>query len=158
MASEPTQEDAKLLLQLYDLRREKLLRRARDFVQRGCKFKNYKDFEKRYPLGSKERNYIGMVLGYWNLACTLVGKGLLNEELFQATNFEHVGLWFKFKPVVEEFRKQLKHPVFASLEAVAGRHPAAGRYPQRPPAKKKAGRARAAAAPGEQAAADQKSG
>ena len=126
MASPPTQEDAKLLLQLYDLRREKVLRRARDFVQQGCKFKNYKDFKKRYPEGSKERRYVGMALGYWNMACTLVTKGLISEELFNATNFEHVGLWFKFKPVAEAWRKELKYPdVMRSLETIASRHPAA---------------------------------
>ena len=129
MASEPTHEDAKLLLELYDLRREKVLRRARDFVQRDCKFKDFKDFKKRYPDGSKQSRYVGMVLGYWDLACTLVMKGLLNEELFNSTNFEHVGVWFKLRPIVEAWRKEYQFPdAMRSLETVAGRHPLAAAY------------------------------
>ncbi len=127
MASDATKEDAGLLLQLYGLRGEKLLRRACDFVQNGCRFKNYDDFQKRYPDGSKKRAYVRMVLGYWDMACTFVVKGLINEELFNSTNSEHVGVWFKFEALAEAWRKELKAPDFLrSLETVAGRHPAAG--------------------------------
>jgi len=126
MASPATHEDAKLLLQLYDLRREKRLRQARDFVQRDCKFKDYKDFQKRYPEGSKQATYIGMVLGYWDMACTLVEKGLIAEDLFNATNYEHVWMWQKLRPLIEAWRKQYSFPAYAAaLEAVANRHPAA---------------------------------
>ena len=126
MASHATHEDAKLLLQLYDLRREKRLRQARDFVGRECKFKNYKDFQKRYPEGSKEGIYVGMVLGYWDMACTLVAKGLIAEDLFHATNYEHVAVWQKLKPIIEAWRKQYHYPDFAkNLEAIATHHPAA---------------------------------
>ena len=126
MATHATHEDAKLLLQLYDLRREKRLRQARDFVGRELKFKDYKDFQKRYPDASKGGLFIGMVLGYWDMACTLVAKGLIAEDLFNATNYEHVAVWQKLKPIIEAWRKQYNYPDFArSLEAVAGRHPAA---------------------------------
>ena len=129
MPSQPTQDDAKLLLELYDLRRERRLRRARDFVQQECKFKDFADFDKKYPEGSKERTSIGMVMGYWDMACTLVENGLLNEELFTATTFEHVGVWFKLKLVAEAYRKKYNYPGIAkALETVASRHPGAGQY------------------------------
>ena len=132
-----TQEDAKLLLQLYDLRREKVLRRARDFVGKDCKFKDYKDFVKKYPEGSKQRTYVGMALGYWDMACTLVVKGLLDEDLFNSTSFEHVALWFKFKSLAEAWRKEYHHPgIMESLQALAERHPAAATYQQKPKVKK----------------------
>lgn len=145
MASAPTREDAKLLLQLYDLRREKALRRARDFVQRDLKFKNFKDFEKKHPQGTKERTYVGMVMGYWDMVCTFVSKGLLNEELFNLTTFEHVGVWFKLKPVAEGYRKAFNYPGIAqALETVATRHPgAAAMQGQMPPAAGGKARARA---------------
>ena len=132
--AEPTQEDAKLLLQLYDLRREKVLRRARDFVQRDCKFKDYKDFNKRYHQGTKGHKYVGMVLGYWDTACTLVTKGLLNEDLFNSANFEHVAAWYKFRPLAEGWRKEFQLPsIMQALETVASHHPAAASF-QQPPA------------------------
>jgi hypothetical protein len=136
MAS-PSHEDAKLLLELYDLRREKRLRQARDFIGHSLKFKDYKDFQKRYPEGSKEGTFIGMVLGYWDMACTLVNRGLIAEDLFQETNFEHVAVWFKLKPIIEAWRKEYQFPDFAkSLEAVATRHPGASYF--QPPAGEKA--------------------
>src|SRR4026209_1671154 len=140
MASHATHEDAKLLLRLYDLRREKKLRRARDFVGRDLKFKDFKDFQNSYPDGSKEGLFIGMVLGYWDMACTLVAKGLIAEDLFNSTNYEHLGAWQKLQPVIEAWRKQYHYPDFAtrlcpkqstyptsakSRKAVASRHPAA---------------------------------
>jgi hypothetical protein len=126
MPNPATHEDARLLLELYNLRREKVLRRARDFVQQDCKFKNFKDFTKKYPEGSKKATYVGMVLGYWDLACTLVNKGLINQDLFNSTTFEHVGVWVKLKPLVEAWREAYSYPgIAAALEAVAGAHPAA---------------------------------
>ena len=126
MPSHATHEDARLLLQLYDLRREKRLRQARDFVGRELKFKDFKDFQKRYPDDSKGGLFIGMVLGYWDMACTLVAKGLIDQELFNATNFEHVAVWFKLRPVAEGWRKDYDFPeMMRSLETVAGHHPGA---------------------------------
>ena len=97
---------------------------ARDFVQSGCRFKDFKDFGKRYPDGSKKRTYIGMVLEYWDMTCTLVIKGLINEELFNSTSSEHVDLWFKF--LAEAWRTELNNPDFLrSLEVfLLLRHPA----------------------------------
>jgi len=126
MAAEATHEDARLLLELYNLRREKVLRRARAFVQKDLKFKDFKDYTKKYPDMSKQGTYVGMVMGYWDMACTLVSKGLLNEELFNSVTFEHVGLWFKLRPLVDGWRKQYQYPEFLrAVETVALRHPGA---------------------------------
>jgi len=138
MGAHATHEDARLLLELYDLRREKRLRQARDFVQLELKFKDYKDFQKRYPEGSKQGNYVGMVTGYWEMACTLVAKGLIAEELFNATNFEHVAIWFKLKPIIEGWRKEYHYDeIMKNLETVATGHPAAAAFAPEPEKGKK---------------------
>ena len=137
MATGPTYEGARLLLQLYDLRREKALRRARDFVNRDLKFKNVKDFNKRYPEGSKGMRSIGMVMGYWETACALVSRGLIDEELFNAVTYEHLEVWKKLAPLVAAWRKQWQAPqMMQALEEVAKRHPAMA-APASTPAKKK---------------------
>ena len=152
MAADANHEDARLLLELYDLRREKVLRRARDFVGQDLKFKDFQDYQKRYPEGGKQSRYVAMVLGYWDLACALVARGLINEELFNATNFEHVGVWFKLRPVVEALRKRYRSEwIMKSLETVATRHPGAATYAQMMEGDgkkaKKQKKAKAAAAP-----------
>jgi len=127
----PTQEDAKLLLQLYDLRRETRLRRARDFVGKQCKFKDYEDFKKRYPERSQGAAHVAMALGYWDLACILAAKGLVNAELFNESNFEHVSMWFRLKPVIEGWRKEWNFPtMMVSMETMAERHPSAAMFKQ----------------------------
>lgn len=127
----PTQADARLLLEIYDMRREAALRRARDFVGFQLKFKDFKDFNRKYKQNSKGSRAVAMALGYWDLVSTLVDKGLVNEELFQATTFEHVSMWFKLKPVIEGYRVQYQYPSFAAhMEAVAKRHPGAAMYQQ----------------------------
>jgi len=124
MATGPTYEGARLLLQLYDLRREKALRRARDFVNRELKFKDVKDFNRRHPEGSKGMRYIGMVIGYWETACALVSRGLIDEDLFNAVTYEHLEVWKKLKPLVAAWRKQWQAPqMLQALEEVATRHP-----------------------------------
>ena len=138
MVTGPTYEGARLLLQLYDLRREKALRRARDFVNRDLKFKDVKDFNKRYPEGSKGLRYIGMVIGYWDLACALVDRGLIDEELFSAVTYEHAAVWKKLGPLVETWREQWQAPqALRSLEEVAKRHPAMAAADNKPKTKKK---------------------
>jgi hypothetical protein len=131
MASEATHDDARLLLELYNLRREKVLRRARDFVQKDLKFKDFKDYTKKYPDGSKQGTYVAMVTGYWDMACTLVEKGLLNEDLFNATTFEHVGVWMKLRPLVDGWRKKYHYPqLMRAMETVANRHPGMAAFEQ----------------------------
>ncbi len=116
--------DADLLLRIYDMRREAQLRQARDMV-RTLKFKDAADYQKRYPEKSPGSKALGKVFGYWELVCTLVDKGLINEELFQATNFEHLMTWHRFKSVVEAWRKEWNYPELAlPLQRVAERHPA----------------------------------
>lgn len=116
--------DADLLLRIYDMRRETQLRQARDLVKT-LKFKDAADFQKRYPEDSAGSKALGKVFGYWELVCTLVDKGLLNEELFQVTNFEHVMTWYRFKSVVESWRKEWNYPELAlPLQRIAERHPA----------------------------------
>ena len=134
--------DADLLLRLFDLRREAKLRQAREFALHTCKFKDYPDFLRKYGRNHKQNVMIGMVFGYWEMACLLVDRGLLNRDLFDASHFEQVQLWYKFKPVIEGRRKEWNFPdAMKNLERVATSHPAAGFMAQQtsPPKKKAAG-------------------
>ena len=126
-----TYYDADLLLRVYDLRRETRIRQARDFVLHKCSFKDYEDFKKKYPEDSPGRAHIGMVFTYWDMVCALVARGLLDEDLFNTCNTEHVFLWFKYKPVITGGRAEYQFPAhLASLEKVAMRHPAAAKMEQ----------------------------
>ena len=127
----PTYQDGDLLLRVYEIRRETRLREARDFVLGKAAFRDYEDFKKKYPNESKGRRHMGMVFTYWDMTCALVDRGLLNEELFNACNTEHLFVWFKFRTAIMGMRQDYEYPaLLSSLEKVSMRHPFAAKMEQ----------------------------
>lgn len=110
MPKMPTAADAQLILQLYDLRREAELRKARAWW---AKFSPQNADEVVAVLGnfnSQENAWIRQVTGYWEMAASLVLRGALNEDLFFDSNGE---MWFTYSKVsafLPELRKKLNMP------------------------------------------------
>jgi len=119
-----TYDDADLLLRVYELRRESKLRESRDFMSRKCSARDYEEYNKKYPMGSSASEHWGKVFGYWDMVCALVDRGVLDRDLFNTCNTEHVFLYLKFRPVIEGFRRAWNYPeMLGSLERVATSHP-----------------------------------
>lgn len=123
METKPTQEQAQLHLQVYDQRREALLRQARDWF-----FKNYfvntvDDWMRIAGPGTEAGTRAMMVLGYWEQACALLNYDLLHEDLFFMTSGEFFGVWERVKAVVPSARE-----LFVNKEFLAQMEKAAGRY------------------------------
>jgi len=93
MATKPTQEQAQLHLQVYDLRREARLRQARDWFQQNYIVETVDDAARIAAPGTEHGIFFGMVVGYWEQACALLNYGLLHEELFFETSGEFFGVW-----------------------------------------------------------------
>jgi len=122
MASKPTHEQAQLHLQIYDLRREPRLREARDWFQANFNPKNLDEAMRLATPGTEHGAFFGMVIGYWEQACTLLNYGLLHDELFFETSGEFYGIWERLKPIVGEFREKFKNQyMLANLEKAAQR-------------------------------------
>ena len=125
METKPTNEQAQLHLQVYDLRREARLRQARDWFQQNYRAETFDDAMRIAPMGTENGNFMGMVIGYWEQACSLLNYGLLHEGLFFETSGEFFGIWEQLKPVVPEFRKRFGDPLMLSnLEKAAQRYEA----------------------------------
>jgi hypothetical protein len=123
MESKPTHEQAQLHLQVYDQRREAKLRQARDWFAKNYVVNNIDDAMRIAPMGSETGTYVGMVIGYWEQACTLLNYGLLHEDLFFETSAEFFGVWEAVKPVVPEFRKRfVNQQILANLEQAAKKY------------------------------------
>ena len=117
---QPTYDDANLLLRLYEIRREEKLRKARHWFLFEFNPTSWKQIRDRYFTGEEQDNYIRMVGTYWAMACALVKQGVLNKELFYTANGEHLTVWSKIKPWVEEARKERKNPLmYRNLEDIA---------------------------------------
>lgn len=114
-------EDADLILKLYDLRRETVMREARNWW---FTFNPTNLQDVMTTMMSENSGYMRMVLSYWDMACAMVVSGAIDEELFNTTNGEHMVVYMKIEPVLEDMRKMFDNPDFAkSLETVVKRMP-----------------------------------
>lgn len=66
--NKPTHDQARLQLQLYDLRREAKLRQAREWFTQNYFVDSMEDSNRIAPPGSQEGTYVMMVLTYWDQA------------------------------------------------------------------------------------------
>jgi hypothetical protein len=123
MATKPTNEQAQLHLQVYDLRRETRLRQARDWFQQNYKAETFDEAMRLMAPGSESNTFTGMVIGYWEQATALLNYGLLHEELFFETSGEFFGVWEQLKKVVPEFRQKFGDKyLLSNLEKAAQRY------------------------------------
>ena len=118
----PTNDQAQLQLQLYDLRREAKLREARDWFMSNYFVDSLEDSNRIIPPGSQEGTYAMMVLSYWDQACALLNHGLLHEGLFFETTGEFFAVWERVKPIAPAMREKYRMNHFATqLEKAAQR-------------------------------------
>ena len=123
MRDNPDHHDAELLLRLYELRREEKLRRARDWFVREFNAENADEFQRRYPLGSEENAYFRMTVSYWDMAASLVNRGLIHEELFFENTGEFWLVWEKMAHLVTAQRERMKSPkMFSNLQRLVARY------------------------------------
>lgn len=110
-------ESAQLNLQLFDLRREPVLREARAWFVLNF---NPETFEEFVTVAQGERNAaFRMVLGYWDMAASLVSTGAIDGDAFRAAHGEIVATFSKIQPFLAELRKISAEPDFCKhMEAV----------------------------------------
>lgn len=114
MSTTPTPMDAQLIMQLYDLRREAEMRKARNWW-----FGFWPDsaddvIKVAFTPGGNENNWFRQVLGYWNMAAAFVLQGALNEGLFMepSVSGEMFIVFAKMHPFLKEIREKAQAPEF----------------------------------------------
>src|SRR5439155_9671227 len=110
MAKKPTVADAQLILQLYDLRREAEMRKARNWWVVEFFPESADDLQRvSGAMGSQENAWFRQVLGYWGMATSFVLQGVLNEDLFLQPAFsgEMFLIFAKVQPLLKEWRQKL---------------------------------------------------
>ena len=118
----PTHEQGRLLLQVFEERREPRLRQARDWFFNNFYAENFEEAMRLAPMGTEAGTNFMMVAGYWDQTCALLNYGLLHEDLFFETTGEFFGVWERIKPTIEEGRKRFSNKLFLShLEKAANR-------------------------------------
>lgn len=115
------QEDANLILKLYDLRREAVMRDARNwfFSFNPSSVKDFIDV-----MLSDQSAYFRMVTSYWEMAAALVNNGAIDEQMFAETNGEHLFVYSKVQPFLAEMRTTFGMPDYmVNLEKLVQRIP-----------------------------------
>jgi hypothetical protein len=97
------QEEAGLILKLYELRREETLRKARDWYFREFNPQTMAEFSA--AIFGEHSGYVRMVVTYWDMAAALVNRGAISLELFNDANGEQIGTFAKIEPLLGEIRK-----------------------------------------------------
>jgi hypothetical protein len=110
-------ESATLNLRLFELRRDPVLREARDWFLREF---NPETFDEAAAIVMGERNpSFRMVLGYWDMAASLVTSGAIDRESFLAAHGEIFLTFAKIEPFLAEARAASGERDFCKhLEAV----------------------------------------
>jgi hypothetical protein len=101
------QADADLILKLYDLRREATMREARNwmFTFNPTTVQEYMD-----AMMGEHSGHLRMVISYWDMAAALVNNGAIDEQMFNDANGEHLFVFAKIEPVLEDVRKAFDAP------------------------------------------------
>lgn len=113
MPKKATATDAQLIMQLYDLRREPEMRKARHWWLAQFWPETADDFMKiASTLGSQENNWLRQVGGYWGMAAAFVESGALNIDLFlqPSVSGEMFFMFAKVHPFLKELREKLGDP------------------------------------------------
>jgi hypothetical protein len=122
MPKKPTAEDAQLILQLYDLRREAEMRKARNWWLVEFWPQSADDFIKvATALGTQENNWLRQVAGYWDMAAALVLHGTIDSDLFLegGVSGEMFFLYAKLQPILKDLREKMQSPaLFSNVEKV----------------------------------------
>jgi len=103
--------DADIILRLYELRREPVMRDARKFITFEFWPNSFEDLGKLFSAGGKEFGYFRQVTSYWDMAISFVARGALDSNLFLDNCNEMIFIYAKLKPFLPGLRETVS-PLF----------------------------------------------
>jgi hypothetical protein len=124
-----TAADAEIILRLYELRREPVMREARAWVG-GQFWPNTVEEYKAVAANPADPHnaFLRQVLSYWEMAAALVLHGAVSAELFVDSNGEGFFLLAKFAPILDAIREKNPSFLIKTSELVNRFTAAAARY------------------------------
>jgi hypothetical protein len=109
-------ESANLILKLYELRREPVMREARNFF-----FSFNPATVEEYFAGMMGPNgaHMRMVSSYWEMAASFVVNGAIDATMFEDSAGEHIIVFGKLEGILPQLRQAMGSPtMFKNLEQV----------------------------------------
>ena len=110
-------KQAELILKLYELRREPVMRSARGYIGGEFLPRSFEDFLAVMSAGDQHTSYVLQVYGYWDMVAAMVFHGALDESLVSSACPEMYFQFAKIRPYIEEFRSKSSLPeMFHNLQ------------------------------------------
>ena len=101
-----TNQDAGIILKLYELRREPEMRKARDYIGEQFWPESFEGLWKEIGISGDKNRWFRQVYGYWEMAAALAVHGAVDMDLFVATQIEMFYAFAKISPFVKNFREK----------------------------------------------------
>jgi hypothetical protein len=124
-----TSADGELILKLYELRTEAVLREARAWLT-GEFWPTSADefFAVVHDSGSPRNAWLRQVVSYWEMAAALVLHGSLSGDLFVDCNPEPFFILAKFDPILPAIHEKMPKWFSKTLQLIETSPTAAARY------------------------------
>src|SRR5437870_12781769 len=104
------QHDVEVILKLYELRRDEVMRRARNWYFSEFNPESAKDIVKLMLSSAEQSAYYRMITSYWEMASSFVNNDGIDERMFLEANTEHVGVFARIEPFIADVREAFGEP------------------------------------------------
>lgn len=112
-----THHDARLILELYALRREERMRAAREWFLQKFHPRSLEDV-RALAAGTPENASYRMVTTYWDMAASFIVHGILDADLFLESGGEMLAVWARLEELVPAIRREINPRVLVNVEKV----------------------------------------
>jgi len=116
MTKTATHADVDIILRLYEMRREPVMREARKFMAFEFWPTSFEDLGRIMAAGGKEFAYFRQVTSYWDMAISFVARGALDQHLFLDNANEMIFNYVKLKPFLPALRESINPQFWKRIE------------------------------------------
>lgn len=119
-------QDAELILRLYELRRDPVMREARNFMI-GTFWPGTVDeyLAVQHDTGGQNSAYLRQFISYWEMAASMVLRGALDADLFFDSNNELFFVFAKMQPLRAELETKAGIKFMPRTAELLEKYPAA---------------------------------
>jgi hypothetical protein len=115
----PDHHDAEIVMRLYDLRREPVMRESREALNTGFWPRTYDDVIAVTKADHQLNRPFRQVGTFWEMAYGMVKHGIVNAGYFLESNAEGFFLFAKVHPYLDAYRRDVNALAFRNAEWVA---------------------------------------
>lgn len=117
----PTQEDAHLMVELFQLRLNPFMQESELWFNTQFQPASWEELKARYPRSSRQWLMLNTVLGYWEMIGALIDQSLLSEDLFFDTMESLDITWDKVREWLPSARSEMGPDLWENIELLVNR-------------------------------------